>query len=98
MQIDFETIGHTPSVLNNPGAYASLGTVALRRGLRGVQVRQRGGDLRPGNGGYRSSLRHIGPILFQPVQDDARRVRVIDAADWRKLVGVRSDWLEIVRR
>lgn len=98
VQIDFETIGHTPRVLNNPGAYALLATVELRRGLRGVQVRQRGGDLRPGNGGYRSSLRHIGPILFQPVQDDARRVRVIDAADWRKLIGVRSDWLEIVKR
>ena len=85
-------------MLNNPGAYASLATVALRRGAHGVEVRQRGGDLRPGNGGYLSSLRHIGPIFFQPVADDARRVREIDAGRWRRLVGVRSDWLEIVRR
>ena len=64
---------------------------------RGVTLVQGGGDLRPGNGGYRSSLRHIGPILLQPVRDDERRVRVIGAGDWRRLVGVRSDWLEVVR-
>ncbi len=97
LRIDGRTIGHTPKVLNNPGAYVPIATVDLERGLRGVQVQQGGGDLRPGNGGYRSSLRHIGPILFQPVQDEARRVRVVDAGDWRRLVGVRSDWLEIVR-
>jgi hypothetical protein len=62
-----------------------------------VQVTQGGGDLRPASGGYRSSLRHIGPIWFQPVDDVRRRVRIIAADDWRRLVGVRADWLEIVR-
>ena len=96
VRVDGRLVGHTPRVLNTPGAYAPIGTLRLRRGLRGVQVLQGGGDLRPGNGGYRSSLRHIGPILFQPIEDD-RSVRMIDADEWRRLVGVRSDWLEIVR-
>ncbi len=98
VMVDFETIGHTPVVLNNPGAYALLGTVMLRRGLRGVQVRQRGGDLRPGNGGYRSSLRHIGPIVFSARAGRARGVRVIAPPTGARSSGVRSDWLEIVRR
>ncbi|MDP2709991.1 MAG: hypothetical protein Q8O56_02110 [Solirubrobacteraceae bacterium] len=96
VQIDRRDIGHTPRGLNNPGAYVLIATVDLARGTRGVQVFQGGGDLRPGNGGYRSSLRHIGPIVFEPVGNDARRVRVIDADDWRRLVGLRSDWLGIV--
>ena len=97
LSIDGKVVGRTPRVLNNPGAYALIGTVNLRRGLRGVKLVQGGGDLRPGNGGYRSSLRHIGPILLQRVADDEQRVRVIGAGDWRQLVGVRSDWLEVVR-
>lgn len=83
--------------LNNPGAYLRLGTRRLTRGAHGVQVLQGGGNLKPGNGGYRSSLRHIGPILFQPAGDVARRVRTIEPAQWRRLVGVRADWLEVVR-
>lgn len=83
--------------LNNPGAYALIGSRRLTRGAHGVQVVQGGGDLRPGSGGYRSSLRHIGPIWFQPVEDVQRRVRTIDPDRWRILVGVRADWLEIVR-
>jgi hypothetical protein len=83
--------------LNNPGAYVRLGTRRLSRATHGVQVRQGGGDLRPGSGGYRSSLRHVGPIFFQAAGDEQRRVRTIDPAQWRRLVGVRADWLEIVR-
>jgi len=97
LRVDGRLVGHTPRVLNTPGAYAPIGTVELDRGLRGVRVVQGGGDLRPGNGGYRSSLRHVGPILFQPVRDDPTRARTVDAGDWRSLAGVRSDWLEIVR-
>ncbi|MEA2155992.1 MAG: hypothetical protein QOE11_2132 [Solirubrobacteraceae bacterium] len=98
LEIDGRPVGHTPRVLNNPGAYASIATVRLRRGLRGVQVLQGGGDLLPGNGGYRSSLRHIGPIVFEPVQDEPRRVVRIGPGDWRSLIGARADWLELVAR
>jgi hypothetical protein len=97
LRIDGRVIGVTPRELNGPGAYSLIATLDLRRGDHGVEVSQGGGDLRPGNGGYRSSLRHIGPILFEPVASDPRPVRVIVAGNWRELVGIRSDWLEIVR-
>jgi hypothetical protein len=97
LRIDGREIGRTPAGLNNPGAYASLGIVRLQRGDRGVQLVQGGGDLRPGNGGYRSSLRHLGPMVFDPAANEARRVRVIAAHGWRALVGTRVDWLEVVR-
>jgi hypothetical protein len=83
--------------LNNPGAYLRLGTRRLTRGAHGVEVVQGGGNLKPGSGGYRSSLRHVGPIFFQPAADESRRVRTIAPAQWRRLVGVRADWLEVVR-
>ena len=94
---DGRPLGVTRGGLNNPGAYVLIGTRRLTRGDHGVQVVQGGGDLRPASGGYRSSLRHVGPIWFQPVEDMLRRVRTIDAADWRRIVGVRADWLEVVR-
>ena len=97
LSTDGRPLGATREGLNNPGAYQLIGTRRLLRGPHGVQVVQGGGDLRPGSGGYRSSLRHIGPIWFQPVDDVQRRVRTIAAGDWRRLVGVRADWLEIVR-
>jgi hypothetical protein len=97
LMVDFHVIGRTPVELNNPGAYSLLGTAQLKRGLRGVQVRQGGGNLRPGNGGYRSSLRHIGPIVLEPVQDQREAVTQIAASQWRSLVGRRVDWIEIVR-
>jgi hypothetical protein len=40
-----------PDGLNNPGAYASLGTVALTRGRHELSIRQFGGTLSPGSGG-----------------------------------------------
>ncbi|MGH2943819.1 MAG: hypothetical protein ACRDLN_13700, partial [Solirubrobacteraceae bacterium] len=94
---DGRPLGATRGGLNNPGAYVLIGTRRLTRGPHGVQVVQGGGDLRPASGGYRSSLRHIGPIWFQPAGDVERRVVTIDPRDWRRLVGVRADWLEVVR-
>jgi hypothetical protein len=95
--VDGRPLPGTPEGLNNPGAYASLGTVSLRPGLHDVSIRQGGGDLSPGTGGYISSLRHIGPIFFEPVADERFPVREIDASRWRELVGRRADWLEVVR-
>lgn len=97
VMVDFRVIGRTPVGLNNPGAYALLATVALKRGLRGVQVKQGGGNTDPGNGGYRSSLRHIGPIVFEPVLDERAAVVQIPPSQWRSMVGRRADWIEIVR-
>ena len=97
LSVDGRQVGVTRPGLNNPGAYELVTTRRLTRGIHGFEVRQGGGDLRPGSGGYRSSLRHIGPIWFAPVDDRARRVVTIGAGAWRRLVGVRADWLEVVR-
>ena len=96
--LDGRPLPRTPSGLNLPGAYASLGTVSIARGRHSVSIRQRGGNLLPGTGGYLSSLRHIGPIYFNPVVNEQFPVREIDPGRWRDLVGMRADWLEIVRR
>ena len=96
--IDGGRLPRIPSGLNNPGAYASLGEVSLKRGTHEVLIRQRGGDLRPGSGGFRSSLRHVGPMFLDPVANARFGVRTIDPRDWRSLVGVSADWLEVVSR
>ena len=96
--VDGKRLPRIPSGLNNPGAYASLGEVVLQRGTHEVLIRQRGGDLRPGSGGYRSSLRHIGPMFLDPVANARFGVRTIDPRHWRSLVGLRADWLEVVSR
>jgi hypothetical protein len=96
--LDGRVVGHTSQTLNNPGAYEPFTALALTRGRHRLVVRQGGGDLTPGSGGYRSSLRSVGPVFVSPVSDEAARVLEIDPADWRKLVGVNADWLEVVRR
>ena len=90
-------VGHTPFELNNPGAYARLGRVELDRGRHRVLLSQGGGDLRPSNGGYRSSLRHVGPVVFSPAENSRLEVRTLSAGEWRRLAGVNADWLEVVR-
>lgn len=97
LAVDGRTVGHTPFSLENPGAYARLGTVELAAGRHSVLLRQGGGDLRPSSGGYRSSLRHLGPVVFAAARDARRPLRTVAAGDWRRLVGVDADWLEVVR-
>jgi hypothetical protein len=98
ISLDGEPLPEQPDGLNNPGAYASLGTVRIRRGRHELSIRQFGGNLSPGSGGYLSSLRHIGPLFFDPVANERETVREIEPSRWRELIGVRADWLEIVRR
>jgi len=98
ISVDGTRLPRTPSGLNNPGAYVSLGEVTLRRGEHELRIRQGGGQLRPGSSGFRSSLRHVGPLFFDPVANARFAVRTIDPRDWRTLVGVNADWLEIVSR
>jgi hypothetical protein len=97
ISLDERPLQRTPAGLNNPGAYVSLGTVSLRRGAHKLSIRQSGGTLAPGTGGYLSSLRHIGPIYLDPVANERYAVREVAPDRWRELVGVRSDWLEIIR-
>ncbi|MEA2150379.1 MAG: hypothetical protein QOD69_2209, partial [Solirubrobacteraceae bacterium] len=97
VRVDGRLVGRTPAELNNPGEYVLFGPLTLAPGRHRVAISQGGGDLLPGTGGYLSSLRHVGAMTFTPLSEDALRVRTIDPADWRRLVGVSSDWLEIVR-
>jgi hypothetical protein len=98
LRVDGKVAGRTPQLLDNAGGYVSFAPLTLAAGPHRVEVSQGGGDLRPGNGGYLSSLRHIGAIQLAPVADETPAVRELDPRDWRRLVGVRSDWLEIVAR
>ncbi|MGH2840405.1 MAG: hypothetical protein ACRDKY_06230, partial [Solirubrobacteraceae bacterium] len=98
LSVDGRRVGHTTASLENPGAYELIGAVRLARGKHRLTISQGGGDLRPGNGGYRSSLRHMGPIVFNPARDEQFAVTYLRAADWRRLIGMNADWLEIVRR
>jgi hypothetical protein len=95
--LDGRVVGRTTQTLNNPGAYDAFPARTLTRGRHRLLVRQGAGDLHPGSGGYLSSLRHVGPVFVSPVADEAQRVRLLDPDDWRRLVGVDADWLEIVR-
>ena len=97
IEIDDTLVGTTDGGLNNPGAHALVATRRLTGGAHEVQIIQAGGDLTPGSGGYRSSLRHLGPIWFQPVENVDLRVVTVAPDDWRRLVGVYADWLEIVQ-
>jgi hypothetical protein len=97
LRVDGRVIGHTRDELNNPGEYASFGPLTLARGRHRIALHQGGGDLHPGSGGYLSSLRHVGAIFVAPVADETPTVSQLDPRDWRKLVGVDADWLEIVK-
>jgi len=97
LAIDGRTVGRTSGGLNNPGAYASLAVVQLRRGTHRLALSQGNGNrLAPGNRGYISSLRHIGPIILNPATNEENAVSQLRPSQWRRLVGVRADWLEIV--
>ncbi|MCA1682742.1 MAG: hypothetical protein LC685_01885, partial [Actinobacteria bacterium] len=96
--VDGRRVAQTTEGLNNPGAYEALATLQLTRGVHTIEVSQGIGDGKlPGNGGYRSSLRHIGPVVLNPVANEGGAVSVIAARDWRRLAGRQLDWLEIVK-
>lgn len=96
LQLNGRTIGRMPRGLNNPGANSIVATVRLPRDIYRINVIQAGGNLEPGNGGFRSSLRHLGPIAFQPVTEVGDHVQTLSASSWRRLVGKRVDWIEVI--
>jgi hypothetical protein len=98
LKVDGRVVGVTPRGLNNPGAYAQLGLVSLRRGTHSLELSQGNGNRAyPGNRGYSSSLRQVGPIILNPVGNEDVAVTQIPARQWRRLLGLRSDWLAVVR-
>lgn len=95
--LDGRRIGRLAEGLENPGAFRRVARVTMTAGVYQLRIVQGGGTLHPGSGGYRSSLRHLGPIVFQPVSDIPQRVETLPASRWRELVGERVDWVEVIR-
>ncbi len=94
--LDGRRIGKVAYRENYPGGHERVATVTLRRGLHHIRLFSGGGDLRPGNGGSQSTLRHVGPLELSPPANESRTVRFVDPARAAALCGRSLDWVEIV--
>ena len=95
--VDGRKVGSAMNEEGNPGGHLLVGTVTLAPGLHEVRAASSGGDLRPGNGGSESSLRHLGPVVFSPAVNEARTVRYVSPSRAESTLCGRSlDWVEIV--
>jgi hypothetical protein len=96
VRVNQEAIGELEYELGNPGQYLPFGEVTVEPGAQEFRVEQAGGDLRPGNGGSLAGLRHLGPVVFSPPENEEPRVLERDPKDWRSLCGQRLDWVEVL--
>ena len=94
-RVNEEAIGEVQYELGNPGQYLPVGEITVEPGDQAFRVEQGGGDLRPGNGGSLAGLRHLGPVVFSPPENEEPRVLERDPDDWRSLCGRRLDWVEV---
>ena len=94
--IDGKPAGSVSYELGYTGAMFRLARLRLTAGSHTVSIVRGGGDLRPGNGGSLSALRHVGPLWFSDAENEAQRLRTIAPADASQLCGRRLDWLETV--
>jgi hypothetical protein len=93
--VDGKEAGSVQYELGNPGQYLHFGEISLERGKHSVVTEQIGGDLRPGNGGSLAGLRHLGPVVFSPPQNEEPRMLRVDPDKWRSLCGRQLDWVEL---
>ena len=91
-------VGSVSNETGNPGQYFRIGSIDLRAGPSSIRVVQTGGDARPGNGGWDSSLRHIGPVALSAEANDRREVEWMKPEQARELCSQRLDWIEVVER
>lgn len=97
VRVDGRETGRVAYETGNPGQYFPVGRVDLRGGRKRVELLRGGGDLRPGNGGGAdSSLRHIGPLVFSPPQNERLTVKTVPPESARTLCGRWLDWVEVV--
>ena len=96
VRVNQAAIGEVEYELGNPGQYLPFGEVTVEPGDQEFRVEQAGGDLRPGNGGSLAGLRHLGPVVLSPPENEEPRVLERDPEDWRSLCGQRLDWIEIL--
>jgi len=95
VRVNQVAIGEVEYELGNPGQYLPFGEVTVEPGDQAFRVEQAGGDLRPGNGGSLAGLRHLGPVVFSPPENEEPRVIEREPEDWRSLCGLRLDWVEV---
>jgi hypothetical protein len=95
-RVNEASIGEIEYELGNPGQYFPIGEVSVEPGDQLFRVEQSGGDLRPGNGGSLAGLRHLGPVVFSPPENEEPQLLERDPGEWRSLCGQRLDWIEVV--
>jgi hypothetical protein len=94
--VDGERVGAVSYHLGNPGQYLMAGEVSIRPGRHRITLLGPGGDLRPGNGGSDSSLRHVGPVVLSAKSNERRTVRFAAPSRAQELCGKSVDWVELV--
>ncbi len=95
--VDERRLGTVSYHLGNPGQYLEAGDLDLEPGRRRITLVRPGGDLRPGNGGADSSLRHVGPVVLSPVANERRELRSLPVSRAEELCRMRVDWVELVQ-
>jgi hypothetical protein len=94
--VNEEEVGSVQYELGNPGQFLDLGETSIEAGEQHITVTQTGGDLRPGNGGSRAGLRHLGPVVFSPASNEEPKTLRVAPEDWRSLCDRRLDWVEVL--
>jgi hypothetical protein len=98
VEIDGRDMGGAASEFGNAGQYVTVKDgVLMRRGRHHVRLVRGGSGLAPGDGaGARASLVHMGPLVFSPPENEARRLQVLPPSRARQLCGRPLDWIEVV--
>lgn len=92
--VDGRRVGTAAYELSPRATSVQVGDARISSGFADVMIERGGGSLRPENGGLN---RLVGPVRFEPVELDERRVEEVEPADVRSLCGQRLDWVEVVR-
>jgi len=95
VRVNGAPIGTVEYELGNPGQYLPFGDISVETDEQALRIEQGGGDLRPGNGGRLAGLRHLGPVVFSPPENEDPRIVTRKPRDWRSLCGRRLDWIEV---
>ena len=99
VEIDGRDIGGAAFEPGNAGQYVKVADLRLRPGRHPIRLVRGGGGLAPGDGGgARSSLVQMGPLVFSPPENEARRLRTVSPSGVDSLCGRRLDWIEVVSR
>jgi hypothetical protein len=91
LSVDGKPVGVLSQVLNETGAFATVGTLSLSAGTHTLTMSYSAPWWLPGSAGAADPL---GPVMLSPSPDEHTVVEV-SPADFNQLCGKRLDWLEI---